>query len=62
MILYQLPIKSPWINPLEAHWVQGKRHLFEPERVLMAQEPEERICAHFHCPLEEYLVIPEMVS
>ena len=42
-----LPVQSPWLNPIEAHWVHGKRAIIEPERKLTAQETEERICAHY---------------
>jgi len=33
-----LPLKSPWFNPLEAHWVQGKRAVVEPARLLMGRD------------------------
>jgi transposase len=29
-----LPIKSPWLNPIEPHWVHGKRAIVEPARTL----------------------------
>ena len=57
-----LPIKSPWLNPLEAHWVHGKRAVVEPSRLLTAGELVERVNAHFGCPHQEPLVIPQKVS
>ena len=57
-----LPIKSPWLNPLEAHWVHGKRAVVEPTRLLTAAELMERVTAHFGCPYEDPLSIPQEVS
>lgn len=57
-----LPIKSPWLNPLEPHWMHGKRKVVEPDRLLPAHELAERVCAHFQCPYESHLTIPEMVT
>jgi transposase len=57
-----LPIKSPWLNPLEAHWVHGKRAVVEPSRLLTAEELIERVNTHFGCPPQEPLVIPQKVS
>lgn len=57
-----LPSKSPWLNPLEPHWVHGKRAVVEPERVLTATELTDRVYAYFSCPHEEPLSIPQQVS
>jgi DDE superfamily endonuclease len=57
-----LPVKSPWLNPLEAHWVHGKRAVVEPSRLLTARELMERVNTHFGCPHHEPLVIPQKVS
>jgi transposase len=57
-----LPSKSPWLNPLEAHWVHGKRAVVEPTRLLTAAELVERVNTHFSCPYEEPLSIPQEVS
>jgi len=57
-----LPSKSPWLNPLEAHWVHGKRAVVEPTRLLTAAELVERVTTHFGCPYEEPLSIPQEVS
>jgi hypothetical protein len=57
-----LPSKSPWLDPLQAHWVHGKRAVVEPTRLLTAAELVERVNAHFGCPYEDPLSIPQEVS
>jgi hypothetical protein len=59
----QLPVKGPpcapngvWLNPMEPHWVHGKRAVVEPDRLLPAIELEQRICDHFHCHRQEHLI------
>lgn len=53
-----LPIKSPWLNPIEPHWVHAKRRVVEPDATLSAFELAERVCATFDCRHESHLVIP----
>jgi hypothetical protein len=50
-----LPIKSPWLNPIEPKWVHGKRKVVEPARLLPAHELAARVCAAFQCPYEPHL-------
>jgi DDE superfamily endonuclease len=57
-----LPSQSPWLTPLEAHWVHGKRAVVEPARLLTAAELVERVNTHFGCPYEKPLSIPQKVS
>jgi len=57
-----LPVKSPWLNPIEPHWVHGKRAIVEPERTLTAQEVESRVCHYFGCPILDHIVIAKQVS
>ena len=57
-----LPTKSPWLNPIEPHWIHGKRRVVEPARLLTAAELEERVCAAFACPLTDHLAIPQEVT
>jgi transposase len=57
-----LPTKSPWLNPIEPHWLHGKRRVAEAARRLSADELAERICASFGCAHEEHLFIPENVG
>lgn len=53
-----LPVKSPWLNPIEPKWVHSKRAIVEPTRVLSAQEVAERVCAYQGCPHEPHLSLP----
>ncbi len=56
-----LPVKSPWLNPIEPKWVHGKRAIVQPDRLLSAHEVADRPCAYFGCPHEDHL-IQEKVS
>ena len=57
-----LPVKSPWLNPIEPKWVHAKRRIVEPDRTLSAQELADRVCATFGCDHEEHLSVPEEVT
>jgi len=57
-----LPIKSPWLNPIEPHWIHGKRHVVALDRLLTAQDVEERVCSYFQCTKEPHLAIAEKVT
>jgi hypothetical protein len=61
ILVCPLPVKSPWLNPIEPKWLHGKRRVVEPERILSAQELAERVCATFNCAHEQHLSIPEKV-
>jgi transposase len=50
-----LPVKSPWLNRIEPHWVHGKRAIVEPARLLTAQEVESRVCDYFGCQVVDHL-------
>jgi hypothetical protein len=54
-----LPIKSPWLNPIEPKWVHGKRRIVEPARLLSAHELIERVGAAFDCPHELHLTLAQ---
>ena len=53
-----LPIKAPWLNPIEPKWVHGKRAIVEPGRKLSAGEVRQRACDYFGCPHEAPLAKP----
>lgn len=55
ILVLRLPIKSPWLNPIEPHWVHGKRAVVEPARKLMAEELSDRVCEYFKCEHYEHL-------
>jgi transposase len=58
----RLPVKSPWLNPIEPMWIHGKRRVVEPNGALSVHELAERISATFDCTHEEHLSIPENLS
>ena len=51
LLVCRLPSRSPWLNPIEPKWVHGKRAVVEPARKLAAADLEQRLCAHYRCPL-----------
>ena len=57
-----LPIKSPWLNAIEATWVHGKRRVIEAERLLTIDELAERVSDAYGCPHTPHLTIPEKVA
>lgn len=56
-----LPIKSPWLNPVEPKWMHGKRRIVEPARLLTADEIAARVCDCFGCVHEPHLSLVEEV-
>jgi len=36
IVVCYLPVKSPWLNPIEPKWVHSKRAIVEPARLLSA--------------------------
>jgi hypothetical protein len=54
-----LPIKAPWLNPIEPKWAHGKRRVVDPERLLPAHELIERVCTAFDCAHEPHLTIAD---
>jgi len=54
-----LPIKSPWLNPIEPTWLHSKKRVVEPARLLSAAELAERVCASFRCPHHPHLIPPQ---
>ena len=56
-----LPIKSPWLNPIEPKWMHGKRRIVEPARLLSATEIAVRVCDCFGCIHEPHLSLIEKV-
>jgi hypothetical protein len=55
IIVAHLPVKSPWLNPMEPHWVHGKRAIVESQRKWTAQELMERVCAYYECEQFDHL-------
>ena len=57
-----LPIKSPWLNPIEPKWLHSKKRVVEPTRLLTADELAARVCAAVGCPHHPHLVAPQPVA
>ena len=48
LITWLLPTKSPWLNPIEPHWLHGKRAVLKSGGDdLTPQVLRDRLCAHF---------------
>lgn len=62
IIVAQLPIKSPWLNPIEPKWVHGKRAVVTSGRLLTAQDLADRVCAYYGCAHEPHVVQPQKAA
>jgi len=62
LVVCRLPVKSPWLNPIEPKWVHGKRAVSEPDRLLSAAELEARVCTYDACTAEAHLLMPKKVA
>jgi transposase len=51
-----LPVKSPWLNPIEPKWAHGKKAVADPDRLLSAAEIRDRVCTYYQCDHETPLV------
>jgi len=47
LLTHLLPVKSPWLNPIEPRWVHAKRAVCEPDGYLQPSELRERIVNYF---------------
>ncbi|MBY0456785.1 MAG: hypothetical protein K2V38_05575, partial [Gemmataceae bacterium] len=54
-----LPVKAPWLNPIEPEWVHGKRAVVEPDRKLTDDEVRERAGGYYGCTLRPTLPKPQ---
>ena len=61
LVICQLPIKSPWLNPIEPKWRHTKGRVIEPERLLPAQELAARVCDALDCAYHDHIPIPAQV-
>jgi DDE superfamily endonuclease len=59
LLTCRLPVKSPWLNPIEPRWIHGKRAIVEPTRPLTAAEIIGRVCDYFAvepmAPLQQHV-------
>src|SRR3954451_381049 len=55
ILVRRLPVKSPWLNPIEPRWLHGKRAIFDREGPSTAHELMYRVHQHFGCePLHPF--------
>ena len=47
LLTHRLPIKSPWLNPIEPRWLHAKPGVCEPDGDLTPSELRRRLCVHF---------------
>ncbi len=59
LVVSFLPVKSPWLNPIEPKWLHSKRKVMEPARLLSTAELAERVCAVCNSPHEPHLIQPK---
>jgi hypothetical protein len=57
-----LPSKSPWLNPIEAEWVHGKRRVVEPARLLSMEELEARAYDALGADHADHLTMPHKAA
>ena len=58
LVVCALPVKSPWLNPIEPKWLHAKRKVVEPARLLNLTELTTRVYAVYGCPHEPHLMSP----
>ena len=49
IVFCHLPLKSPWLNRIEPHWIHAQRAVADPARLLSKAELISRIFAYFNC-------------
>jgi hypothetical protein len=47
LLTHLLPVKSPWLNPIEPRWLHAKRGVCEPDDDLAPSVLRSRLCTHF---------------
>jgi len=50
LITLRLPTQSPWLNPIEPHWIHAKRAVCEPDGYLSSDILRARIHHYFDAP------------
>lgn len=49
LLVWLLPKKSPWLNPIEPRWLHGKRAVLEPgTETLTVEILRDRLCRYYH--------------
>jgi transposase len=50
LLTFHLPIQSPWLNPIEPHWLHAKRAVCEPHDDLPYSVLQSRLHHYFDAP------------
>ena len=58
LLTYLLPIKSPWLNPMEPMWLHAKRKVAQFEGSLSVAVLKVRLCAYFQTSIESAFLNP----
>jgi hypothetical protein len=45
LLTCHVPLKRPWLNPIEPHWIHSMRAIVEPDRLLTTTEVMSRVYA-----------------
>ena len=61
LLPFLLPMKSPWLNPIEPMWIHAKRKVVEPDKKPTAAELVRRVSAVFMQPILPHLTLSENV-
>lgn len=62
LVIGQLPLESPWLDPIEPKWVHTKREVVEPDRLLSARDLAGRVGEALDCPYHDHIPMPEKTS
>jgi hypothetical protein len=62
IVVCPLPIKSPWLNPIEPKWVHGKKRVAEPARLLTMEELECRVYDALGADHADHLSMPKQAA
>ena len=54
-----LPVKGPWLNPIEPKWVHGKRRVVEPDGLLTQSSWPNRCVLLLGVPTRSILLFPK---
>ena len=58
LLTYLLPIKSPWLNPMEPIWLHAKRKVAEFDGSLSVAVLKARLCAYFQTSIDSASLKP----
>jgi hypothetical protein len=67
ILTFLLPVKSPWLNPIEPRWIHARRAVVEPSGELTAMELKRRLSVHFQAEpfaatFKQSHIVPELCA